>query len=100
MKESNLIKGFFNINPDEELIDSTYFYQDGITRIWIEEVKGKKPRFYFHIIINFARSLRTSNYKIMPYTAGNVRKVFAVINKVLKALPLSNNNAEIGRAHV
>lgn len=93
MKESNLIKGFFNINPDEELIDSTYFYQDGISRIWIEEVKGKKPRFYFHIIINFARSLRTSNYKIMPYTAGNVRKVFAVINKVLKALPLSNNNA-------
>lgn len=92
-REANSIKAYFNLNPDKELTGSTYFYRDGVTRIWIEEVKGKKPRYYLHIVVNFARALKMSNYRIMPYTAGNVRKVFTVINKLLKALPLSNNNA-------
>lgn len=91
--EAHSIKAYFNLNPDEKLAGSTYFYQDGVTRLWIEEVKGKKPRYYLHIVVNFARALKMSNYRIMPYTAGNVRKVFTVINKLLKALPLSNNNA-------
>ena len=91
--EANSIKAFFNLNPDEELAGSTYFYQDGVTRFWIEEIKGKKPRYYLHIVVNFARALKMSNYRIMPYTTGNARKVFTVIDKLLKVLPLSNNNA-------
>lgn len=91
--EAHSIKAYFNLNPDEKLAGSTYFYQDGVTRLWIEEVKGKKPRYYLHIVVNFARALKMSNYRIMPYTTGNARKVFAVINKVLKTLPLSDNNA-------
>ncbi|MCI9022791.1 MAG: hypothetical protein HFH32_19230 [Eubacterium sp.] len=92
-KEANSIKAYFNLNPDEKLTGSTYFYQDGITKLWIEEVKGKKPRYYLHMIINFSRVLGISNYKAMPYTLGNVKKVFTAMNKVLKALPLSGNNA-------
>lgn len=91
--EANSVKAYFNLNPDEELTGNTYFYQDGITRLWIEEVKGKKPRYYLHIIINFSRVLGTSNYKAMPYTRCNMKKVFTAINKVLKALPLSDSNA-------
>lgn len=93
--EANSVKAYFNLNPDEELTGNTYFYQDGITRLWVEEVKGKKSRYYLHVIINFSRVLGISNYKIMPYTTGNVKKVFTALNKVLKALPLSNNNAVI-----
>ena len=91
--EANSIKAYFNLSPDEELTGSTYFYQDGVTRFWIEEVKGKKPRYYLHVIINFSRALGIGNYKAMPYTASNARKVFTAINKVLKAMPLSDNNA-------
>lgn len=91
--EANSVKAYFNLNPDEELAGNTYFYQDGITRLWVEEVKGKKPRYYLHIIINFSRVLGTSNYKAMPYTRCNIKKVFTAINKVLKALPLSDSNA-------
>lgn len=92
-READSIKAYFNLNPDEKLTGSTYFYQDGITKLWIEEVKGKKPRYYLHMIINFSRVLGISNYKAMPYTLGNVKKVFTAMNKVLKALPLSGNNA-------
>lgn len=90
-KEADSIKTYLGWNSDVK--DSTYLYRDGITRLWIEEVKGKKPRFYLHMIINFARSLGMSNYKAMPYAIGNVKKVFTAVNKILKALPLSNDNA-------
>lgn len=92
-READSIKAYFNLNPDEALTGSTYFYQDGVTKLWIEEVKGKKPRYYLHVIVNFARALKAGNYKAMPYTTGNVRKVFTALNKVLKALPLSDSNA-------
>lgn len=92
-KEANSIKAFFNLNPDEKLTGNTCFYRDGITKLWIEEVTGRKPRYYLHMIINFSRVLGISNYRAMPYTTGNVKKVFTAINKVLKALPLSDSNA-------
>lgn len=92
-READSIKAYFNLNPDEALTGRTYFYQDGVTKLWIEEVKGKKPRYYLHVIVNFARALKAGNYKAMPYTTGNVRKVFTALNKVLKALPLSDSNA-------
>lgn len=92
-READSIKAYFNLNPDEALTGNTYFYQDGITKLWIEEVKGRKPRYYLHVIVNFARALRASNYKAMPYTTGNVRKVFTALNKMLRALPLSDSNA-------
>lgn len=92
-KEANSIKAYFNLNPDEKLTGSTYFYQYGVTKIWLEEIKGKKPRYYLHMIVNFSRVLGISNYRAMPYTPRNVKKVFTAMNKVLKALPLSSNNA-------
>ena len=93
-KEADSIKAYLNLNPDEELTGSTtHFYQDGVTKLWIEEVNGKKPRYYLHVIVNFSRVLGISNYKAMPYTTGNVRKVFTAMNKVLRVLPLSHGNA-------
>lgn len=92
-KEANSIKAFFNLNPNEKLTGTTYFYQNGVTRLWIEEVKGKKPRYYLHVIINFSRALKLSNYKAMPYTIANVKKVFTAITKTLNELPISNDNA-------
>ena len=42
LKESNLIKSFFGLRPDEKLTGSTHFYQKGITKIWIEEIPNKR----------------------------------------------------------
>jgi len=54
-KEANSIKAFFGVKPNEPLTDEMSLYSQGITKLWIEEVRGKtKPRFYLHITVNFA----------------------------------------------
>lgn len=95
-REAVAIKGFFNVGPDEPLLEQSQFYPDGITAIWIEEISGQKPRFYLHLKVNFSRLLGASNYLIMPYTAANIRKAITACNRILKLLPLSPENAEFG----
>lgn len=91
--EANSIKGFFGLAPNDELMDVTYFYQDGITKLWIKEVPNKqRMRYYLYMKINFSRVLKLSDHKIMPYTTANVKKAFKSINGVLKILPLSERN--------
>lgn len=96
LKEANAVKAFFNVKPDEPLLEQTQFYLDGITAIWIEKISGPKPRFYVHLKINFSRLLGTSNYLIMPLTAANIRKAITACNRILKLLPLSPGNAAFG----
>lgn len=92
-REANAVKAFFNVKPDEPLSEQTQFYQRGITKIWVEEVGGQKPRFYIHMVVNFSRLLGISNYAIMPFSTVNIRKATTAVNKVLKLLPLSPENA-------
>ncbi len=93
-KEVNSIKSFFGVKPTEPLTDEMSLYPKGITRLWIEEVRGKtKPRFYVHITVNFARVLGISNLTIMAFTPANVRKDIATVTAILKKL-LSNGNEQ------
>lgn len=95
-KESNAVKSFFGLEPDEKLTDEMYFYDSGITKLWIQEVPGKtKPRHYIHMIVNFTRASGSSSYAAMPYTLSNVRKVFNAVNKVLELLHLSEGNRKL-----
>lgn len=95
-KESNAVKSFFGLEPDEKLTDEMYFYDSGITKLWIQEVPGKtKPRHYIHMILNFTRASGSSSYAAMPYTLSNVRKVFNAVNKVLELLHLSEGNRKL-----
>lgn len=93
-REVHAVKGFFGVKPDEPLPEQSQFYPDGITAIWIKEISGQKPRFYLHLKINFSRLLGVGNYIIMPYSTANIRKAITNVNKVLKLLPLSPENAE------
>ncbi|MDE6749302.1 MAG: hypothetical protein K2K21_09640 [Lachnospiraceae bacterium] len=91
--EANYIKGFFGLAPNDELVDVSYFYQDGITKLWIKEVPNKqRMRYCLYMKINFSRVLKLSDHKIMPYTTANVKKAFKAINEVLKILHLSKRN--------
>ncbi len=92
-KEANAVKAFFGVKPDEPLLEQSYFYKQGLTKVWIEEVRGQKPRFYIRAIINFARATGFENYLLMPYTAVNIRRAITSFNKILKLLSLSPENA-------
>lgn len=92
-KEANLVKAFFGLKPADDLADETFFYPQGITKIWIEEIRGNsKPRYYIHIQINFARMLGISNHTVMPYTTANIKKVITIVTRVMKKLSLTNGN--------
>lgn len=91
--EANLVKNFFNLMPDDTLTEKKSFYPQGITKIWIEEIRGKsKPRYYLHVQINFSRVLGRSNYAVMPYTTANISKVVTKVTGVLKQLSLTHGN--------
>ena len=91
--EANSLKGFFSLTPNDELMDVTSFYQDGITKLWIKEILNRqRMRYYLYMKINFSRVLKLSDHKIMPYTTANAKKAFKAINDVLKILPLSERN--------
>lgn len=93
-KEANSIKSFFGVKPSEPLEDEMSFYPRGITKLWIEEVRGKtKPRFYLHVKVNFARVLSISDFAVMPFTTANMRKIITAVTDILKKL-LSNGNEQ------
>lgn len=88
-KEANSIKAFFGVKPNEPLTDEMSLYSQDITKLWIEEVRGKtKPRFYLHITVNFARVLGISNLSIMAFAPANVRKAFLQATRSLFAKPI------------
>ena len=91
-REVGFIKSVFGLKPHEPLTEEMSFYSKGITKLWIEEVRGKtKPRFYLHVKVNFARVLGISDFAVMPFTTANVRKVITAVTAILKKL-LSNGN--------
>lgn len=93
-KEVSSIKSFFGIKPNEPLEDEMSLYSQGITKLWIEEVRGKaKPRFYVHVKVNFARVLGISDFTVMPLTAANMKKVITTVTAILKEF-LSNGNEQ------
>lgn len=93
-KEANSIKSFFGLKPSEPLEDEMSLYSQGITKVWVEEVRGKtKPRYYLHVKVNFARVLGISNLTVMPYTTANMKKVITTITAILKKF-LSNGNEQ------
>lgn len=93
-KEANSIKSFFGLKPSEPLEDEMSLYSQGITKVWIEEVRGKtKPRFYLHVKVNFARVLGISDFTVMPLTAANMKKVITTVTAILKKF-LSNGNEQ------
>lgn len=93
-KEANSVKSFFGLKPSEPLEDEMSFYPRGITKLWIEEVRGKtKPRFYLHVKVNFARVLSISDFAVMPFTTANMRKIITAVTDILKKL-LSNGNEQ------
>ena len=92
-KEANLVKAFFGLKPEDDLTEQTFFYPQGITKIWIEKICAKsKSRYYIHVQINFARVLGISNHTVMPYTTANISKVVTKVTGVLKQLSLTHGN--------
>lgn len=92
-KEANLVKAFFGMKPADDLTGETFFYPQGITKIWIEEIRGNsKPKYYIHLLINFARVLGISNYAVMPYTTANIGKVITRVTGILRQLSLTHGN--------
>lgn len=92
-KEANAMKGFFGLKPEEELTRKMDFYEQGITKLWIEEIPGNgKPRRFIHAIVNFARATGSVGYAVMPYTTANVKRAYKRLDRVLKTLPLSDRN--------
>lgn len=92
-KESNAIKKFFGVDIDKPLKDEMYFYEKGITKLWLQEIPTKcGMKYYLYIQINFTRILGIGTHKIMPYSIANVKKAIKVVTRVLKLLPLLDKN--------
>ena len=83
------IKSFFGLTPTEHLLNTSYFYKQGINEIEIKEV-GKSyngtqsTKYTLRLRLNFSRVIGGSAYEIMPLTVGNIKKVQTAINKILK----------------
>lgn len=92
-KESNAIKKFFGVDIDKPLKDEMYFYEKGITKLWLQEISTKcGMKYYLYIQINFTRILGIGTHKIMPYSIANVKKAIKAVTRVLKLLPLLDKN--------
>lgn len=92
-KESNAIKKFFGADIDKPLEDETHFYEQGITKIWIDEIPNKRgKRYYLFMQINLSRVSGTGNHRIMPYSIQNIKKVIKAVNKILKILLVQDKN--------
>ena len=92
-KESNAIKKFFGVDIDKSLKDEMYFYEKGITKIWLQEIPTKYGmKYYLYMQINFTRVLGIGTHKIMPYSIANVKKAIKAVTRVLKLLPLLDKN--------
>ena len=80
-KECRAVKASFGLQPHETLSEEMFFFDRGITKIWIKEVHGRYSKNYIYVKINFLRALGTSSHKIMPYTISNARKVIRLLIK-------------------
>ena len=92
-KECIAVKAFFGLQPHETLSEEMFFFDRGITKIWIKEVHGRYSKNYIYVKINFLRALGTSSHKTMPYTILNAGKVIRAVDKILKTLPLLEKNS-------
>lgn len=69
LKEANAVKRFFGLKIDVPLTDQTFFYEKGLTRIWIQEISNKRGmKYYLYMKVNFSRALGLGTHRIMPYS--------------------------------
>lgn len=100
-QEMEQIKAFFNLTPSQHLLDTTYFYKQGVNELEIEEstrhYNGRQYQKYtLRLRLNFARVLGISNYEVMPLTVRNVKKVMTLINRILRnTLRLDQQNNDL-----
>lgn len=93
-KECYAVKAFFGKQPDETLSEEMFFFDKGITKIWLQEISGRYAKYYLYVKINFSRVLGISGHKVMPYTIPNVKKAIRAVDRVLKKLPLLEKNSD------
>lgn len=95
------IKSFFGLTPTEHLLNTSYFYKQGINEIEIKEVcksyNGTQSiQYTLRLRLNFSRVIGGNAYKIMPLTVSNIKKVQTIINKILKnTLRLDQRNSRL-----
>ena len=95
------IKSFFGLTPTEHLLNTSYFYKQGINEIEIKEVcksyNGTQSiQYTLRLRLNFSRVIGGNAYEIMSLTVSNIKKVQTIINKILKnTLRLDQRNSRL-----
>ena len=96
-REAKRIELEFDKGIYDEKIGCSQFFNDGISRFWIEKVVNKKGLMYFlHFKLNMVRVVDCGQYCIMPYTKSNIRKLIKNVSKILKKLKLNAWNSDFG----
>lgn len=87
---------FGTLFPDEAHACSQFF-QEGISKFWIEKIPSKVGmKYWIHVRVNMVRAVGIGEYCLMPYTIPNVKKMIRTVSKVLKKLKLQDVNADFG----
>ena len=96
-REAKEIKMLFGTSFPDEAHACSQFFQDGISKFWIEEISCKVGmKYWLHVKVNMARAVGVGEYCLMPYTIPNVKKMIRTISKLLKKLKLQDTNADFG----
>lgn len=96
-REAKSIEMLFGTSFPDEAHACSQFFQDGITKFWIEEVVNKAgKRYWLYVKVNMAKAIGIGEYCIMPYTVPNAKRMIKSISKVLKKLKLDDRNADFG----
>lgn len=94
-REAKEIKMLFGTSFPDEAHACSQFFQDGISKFWIEEIPSKVGmKYWIHVRVNMARAVAIGEYCLMPYTVSNVKKMIRTISNVLKKLKLQGGNAD------
>lgn len=96
-REAKDIEMLFGTSFPDEAHACSQFFQDGISKLWIEEIPSKVGmKYWIHVRVNMARAVGIGEYCLMPYTIPNVKKMIRMVSNVLKKLNLQGGNADFG----
>lgn len=96
-REAKEIEILFGTSFPDEVHACNQFFQDGISKFWIEEIPSKVGmKYWIHVRVNMARAVGIGEYCLMPYTMLNVKKMIRMVSKVFKKLKLQGGNADFG----
>ena len=96
-REAKDIEMLFGTSFPDEAHACSQFFQDGISKLWIEEISSKVGmKYWIYVRVNMARAVGIGEYCLMPYTMPNVKKMIRTVSKVLKKLKLQDGNADFG----